>query len=107
MTASKIAIMIYLIIGVLFVMYVLFCHISSTWKYIKQLYTARYLTPTNITTYFGFQYWWDYDSDHWIEIVIGTSFRTLLMMIGSLLIWPVCGIFSLNRSIQKARERLE
>lgn len=107
MSASTIALLVYLIVGILFAIYIFICHISSTWKYIKQLYTARYLTPTRLKTYFGFQYWWDYDSDSWIEVFIVTTLRTFGLALGSIIVWPVGILFILNNSIVKARERLE
>lgn len=107
MSAGFIAFLLYVVVGLSFALYIGIYHFVSLWQYIKQLYTARYLTPTEIKTYFGFNFWWDRDCDSWIEISIMSLLRTLLLMFISIFIWPICIFFVLNMSIERARKRLE
>lgn len=107
MTPGQILLIIYVVIGITMACYIAASHLYATWQYIKQLYTARFVTPTKIKTYFGLKYWIFWDADFWGEIVLVSTLIAAAFTIGSVLAWPVGIIFVLNHSIQKARERLE
>ncbi len=98
---------IYMICGILMAGYIVLSHFYATWKYIKQLYTAKYVRPCDIKTYFGFDFWPLSNSDFWVEVVIMSSLITLMWTLGALIAWPLSIIFCLNSSIQKARKRIE
>lgn len=97
----------YVIIGFLVLVYVVLAHFYATWKYIKQLYTAKRVEPTEIKSYFGFKYWNWYNSDSWIEVVGVSTLVMLLWAMASFIAWPFTIIFFLNSSIEKARKRIE
>lgn len=97
----------YVIIGFLVLVYVVLAHLYATWKYIKQLYTAKYVEPKKIKTYFGFKYWSWSNNDSWIEIVGVSTLVMFLWALVSFIAWPLTVIFFLNNSIEKARERIE
>lgn len=98
---------IYVICGFLVAGYIVLSHLYATWKYIKQLYTAKYVRPCDIKTYFGFDYWGFCNGDFWVEVVIMSSLLTVCWTLGALIAWPLGIIFFLNSSIQKARDRIE
>lgn len=101
------AIIIYFSIGFLATSYVVLSHLYATWKYIKQLYTAKYVRPNDIKTFFGFKYWSFSNSDFWIEVVCMSTLFMFTWAMGAFVFWPGCIVFFLNNSIQKARKRIE
>lgn len=99
--------LLHLLMGLLIAGYIILKHMGATWKYFKELYTAKKVKPTKIKTYFGFQYWCWFDNDSWVEIVFISTLVTLAFAFIAIFIWPVTFIFFLNRSIEKARARIE
>lgn len=97
---------VYLTIGILIALYVVLSHFNSTWKYIKQLYTAKYVRPSDIKTFFGFKYWSFNNNDFWVEVIVMSTVFAAAWTIGSVLFWPLSIIFFLNGSIEKARKRI-
>lgn len=97
----------YGVIGVLFSLYILGAHCRASFEYIRQLYTAKQVRPSDIETYFGLQYWGWSNNDGWGEVILMSTFPALFFAMLGLFLWPIGIFFFLNRSIQRARERIE
>jgi len=97
----------YFAIGILFAVYIIGAHFRACFEYIRQLYTAKYVRPGDIKTYFGTQYWQWSNSDGWGEVILMTTLPAIMFALISLVCWPFGSFFVLHNSIQKARERIE
>ncbi|UYE98481.1 hypothetical protein XbC2_52 [Xanthomonas phage XbC2] len=97
----------YFTIGILFALYIIGAHFRACFEYIRQLYTAKYVRPNDIETYFGVQYWGWSNNDSWGEVLIMSTMPALLFAMIGFIAWPIGSFFFLNRSIQRARERIE
>lgn len=100
---------IYFGIGVLFALYILCAHMRACFEYIRQLYTSKNVRPSDIQTYFGVQYWqWpNSNSDPYGEVIIMTTLPAIGYMLASVFAWPLGSFILLNKSIKRARERIE
>lgn len=99
----------YVVIGVLFALYILGAHLLACFEYIRQLYTAKHVRPSDIKTYFGTQFyqWPSCNDDPFFEVIIMTTLPALGFMLASLIAWPLGSVMLLNKSIQNARKRIE
>jgi hypothetical protein len=104
---STILIIGYFSFGLLGFMYIVLMHLKSCFTYFRQLYTAKYVTPTKIKTYLGLDFYEWSDYDDWYEILFFSSIRTFAYSLGTLVFWPFVSLFFLNTSIVKARARIE
>lgn len=108
MSAFTIFTAIYLIGSIICSLYVVISHIRATSTYFRRLFTAKEINISEIKTYFGWQFNYDdWGDDNWCEVLLMTTTTTLLFTIFTFAAWPSLSLILINKSIEKARKRVQ